>query len=269
MVKSMSKRTAIIIAVVCLAAGAAIGQVVDLRTDSDVRGELESLRQEVAELKEQLREISALGPIQQLIAQERRRMEQEAADNMPLDVTIDVASAHFKGEKDAAITVLEFSDYQCPACGSFAQRIGPMFDENFVNTGKAKVVFMDFPLQRHEQAFKAAEAANCAAEQGKFWEYHDQLFANQQSLMPNDLVAHARTLSLNVGAFETCLNSNKHADKIRSDMERAESVRLRGTPHFAIGYTTGNGNQVQVIRAMSGASYQRLEETVNELMAAK
>src|SRR3989338_199678 len=88
----------------------------------------------------------------------------------------------FKGSKDAPVTIIEFSDYQCPYCARFDQQTLPALTDNYINTGKVKFVYRDFPLAFHKNAQKASEASECADEQGKFWEMHDKIFENQQAL---------------------------------------------------------------------------------------
>ena len=94
---------------------------------------------------------------------------------------ITVDDALFKGEKNAKVTLIEFADYQCPFCARFYRETFPQIQENYIFTGKVKFFFLNFPLERsHPQAFKAAVAANCAGEQGKFWAMHDRLFTHQE-----------------------------------------------------------------------------------------
>lgn len=240
--------------------------VADASQDS-LQEQIWMLQADLEDLKAELDAIKNLPAIQQLLAQERQRQAQAELDRQPLEVLVDVSEEPFKGEADAQIAVVEFSDFQCPACAAYTSRVAPQFNQDFVETGKVKFVFMDFPLQRHAQAFGAAKAAQCAAEQDAFWDMHDRLFADQSKLMPDDLRAHAEELGLDMEAFQTCFEGNANEDEIREDMQIANQVRLRGTPHFAIGYV--EGDQVRVVRAMSGASYQKLAQTVNELLEAE
>src|SRR5262245_28916057 len=101
----------------------------------------------------------------------------------------------------------------------------------------------DFPLESiHQYAFKAAEATHCASEQGKYWEMHDRLFANQNALGLTDLPGHAQALGLEVAAFQKCLESGRYAEAIRKDIADAQEVGLTGTPSFALGMAEGNGS---------------------------
>ncbi len=234
----------------------AFSPVLAQESEADMKAEMEALRAEVKQLKKDLKAIQDLPPIQQLLAQ-----------NAPLDVTLDVSNSPFKGDKNAKLTLVEFSDYQCPACRSYATQSYAQYHAPLVDSGQIKFVFFDFPLTRHQQAFKAAEAARCAGEQDQYWAMHDQLFANQQKLMPEDLLSHATMLGLDGVAFKECLDSGRHAEIIRSNMADGRNVRLRGTPHFAIGYTRDGGNSVNIVKQLSGQPFNVITEVVNELMA--
>ena len=143
--------------------------------------------------------------------------------------SIDVAATDPSlGSASATVTLIEFSDFQCPFC----QRVAPTIKEIRARYGdKVRIVWKDFPLtQIHPQAFKAGEAAHCAGEQGKFWEYHDQLFGNQQSLNPPDLKRYAATLSLNAATFDQCLDSSKYAERVRDGVALGTTLGVNSTP---------------------------------------
>jgi protein-disulfide isomerase len=106
---------------------------------------------------------------------------------------------------------------------------------------------------RHKSAFKAAEAAHCAGEQGKYWEMHDQVFTNQQVLAQENWVGYAEALGLEMPKFRECLDSGKYAAAIRQDLKDGEEAQVRGTPTFFLGITEGDGNQVKVVRVIRGA----------------
>ena len=123
-----------------------------------------------------------------------------------------------------------------------------------MSAGKLRYVVRDFPLEAiHPNAFKAAEAAHCAADQGKYWEMHDRLFGNQQALAAADLPGHAGALALDVTAFQQCLDSGKHAAKIRGDLEDGLKAGVRGTPTFFVGSIDGTSGKVNVLRIVRGA----------------
>ena len=128
------------------------------------------------------------------------------------------------GSKDARVTLVEFTDYQCPFCGrAFRQTYPPVVAE-YVKTGKLRYVIHNYPLtQLHANAFRAAEAARCAQDQGKFWEMHDRLFGDQKALDEKGLEASARALGLDTQQFQQCLTSGKYKKEVQDEVEAAKS----------------------------------------------
>ena len=148
-------------------------------------------------------------------------------------VFLSVEKSPFKGDKNAKVTIIEFSDYQCPFCARHNRETLPQLTNAYIKTGKVKYVFRDFPLESiHQQALKAHEAAYCAGEQGKFWQYHDQLFANQGGFAFTHfkLEQYARALELNSANFKRCLTSEKYRKKVEGETAIAASLGARGTP---------------------------------------
>jgi protein-disulfide isomerase len=145
------------------------------------------------------------------------------------------------GSSSAPVTLVEFSDFQCPFC----QRVAPTLKQVKDKYGdKVRVVWKDFPLtQIHPQAFKAGEAAHCAADQGKFWEYHDRLFANQQALQPNDLKKHAADLGLDATTFASCLDSSKYGERVRDGVAQGSRLGVNSTPTIYINGRVLSGAQ--------------------------
>jgi protein-disulfide isomerase len=145
------------------------------------------------------------------------------------------------GPASAPVTLIEFSDFQCPFC----QRVEPTLKELRTKYGdKLRIVWKDFPLtQIHPQAFKAGEAGHCAGDQGKYWEYHDRLFANQQALQPADLKKHATDLGLDATAFGTCLDSSKYGERVRDGVALGERLGVNSTPTVFINGRRFSGAQ--------------------------
>lgn len=138
----------------------------------------------------------------------------------------------FLGPSDAKVTVVEFSDFQCPACGATFPVVKQVQEEY---GDRIKFVYRDFPLTSiHPFAQKAAEAAECADEQGKFWEYHDILFQNQTALAISDLKQYAGGLGLNQSEFDSCLDNGEFAIEVARDAAAAQSLGAPGTPTFFI-----------------------------------
>jgi protein-disulfide isomerase len=157
-----------------------------------------------------------------------------------------------KGPADAPITIVEFSDFQCPYCS----RVNPTLARLKDRYGDSiRIVFRDYPiLQLHPQAAKAAEAGACANDQGKFWQMHDLMFANQQRLDLATLKQHAATLGLDAKAFETCLDSGKYTEEWKKDSADAEKAGVQSTPAFFV-----NGRPV-----IGAQPYEAFAEVINE-----
>jgi protein-disulfide isomerase len=145
-----------------------------------------------------------------------------------VDVSVDDDAV--KGDANAPVTIIEFSDYECPFCGRHFRDTLPSIISNYVDTGKVKIVFRDFPLGFHSFAQKAGEAAECAGEQDKYWEMHDKLFENQNALSVSALKKYASEIGLNIGDFNTCLDSGEFEDEIEEDMKDGQDVGVSGTP---------------------------------------
>lgn len=136
-----------------------------------------------------------------------------------------------KGPQDAPITLVEYSDFECPYCvraqSSVAQVLATYGDQ-------VRHVYRDFPLAMHDNAHLAAQAGQCAAEQDQFWAYHDVLFANVRALRPDDLRRYAVELNLDAGAFDECLQSGRHAESVDADLASGQANGVSGTPAFFI-----------------------------------
>ncbi|MFH1409502.1 MAG: thioredoxin domain-containing protein [Nanoarchaeota archaeon] len=162
-----------------------------------------------------------------------------------------------KGDANAPVTIIEWSDFECPFCSRFYTQTYGQIVEKYVDTGKVKIVFKDFPLSFHQQAQKAAEAAQCAHDQGKFWEMHDKIFENQGSISVANYKAWAAELGLNKADFDACLDSGKHAAETAKDMSDGTTGGIRGTPGFLI-----NG------QLLSGAQpFQAFEAVIEQKLA--
>jgi len=167
--------------------------------------------------------------------------------NQPTDKTakVDVSADDdpVKGSKTAKVTIVEFGDFQCPYCGVFAKQVLPELEKNYIKTEKAKFVYRDLPLSFHQNAQKAAEAAECADEQGKFWDYHDKLFENQKVLDETSLKQYAKDLGLDTAKFGSCLDSGKMASEVKKDLADGTKYGVGGTPMFFINGTPLEGAQ--------------------------
>ena len=171
------------------------------------------------------------------------------------------ATGPAKGPADAPVTIVAFSDFQCPYCA----RLVPTLEQVMAKYGdKVRLVFRQYPLNFHEHAQKAAEASLCANDQGKFWEYHDLLFANQGKLGVDALKQYAQQLSLNADDFSTCLTSRKHKAAVDRDIEDGRKVAVSGTPTFFVnGRAVVGAQPIESFRAVIDeelAKVQRVEK---------
>ncbi len=171
-------------------------------------------------------------------------------------VAMEVGDAPSKGPANAPVTIVEFSDFQCPFCS----KVNPTLAQVKAKYGdKVRVAFRQYPLPMHPQAQKAAEASLCAHEQGKFWELHDAMFANQQQLAVDQLKATAVGLGVNAEQFNQCLDSGKFAQKVADDMAAGSAAGVSGTPAMFI-----NG------RFISGAvPFEQLAPIIEDELARK
>jgi len=173
---------------------------------------------------------------------------------MPPTADVNIAKAYTNGSPDAQVTMVEFADYECPYC----QKVNPQIQQMKKEYGdKLTIVFKDFPLPMHHSSEKAAEAARCAGEQGKFWQYHDVLFYSKQ-LDVDALKEHARVINLDAERFDTCLDSGSQAAAVKKDLEEAESLGLTGTPSFFV-----NGHFFSGV-----VDYGTLKDMVNQQLNA-
>jgi protein-disulfide isomerase len=163
------------------------------------------------------------------------------------------------GDAKAAVTIIEFGDYQCPSCRLFWRDVEPRLKKEYIDTGKVKLVFRDFPIvQNHPEAIVAAVAAQCAADQGKYWQYHDKLFREQDNRGDDiirfkvaDLKKWGADLRLDTAAFNQCIDSARYKDEVAKDYADGEGIGIRGTPTFFInGRFIGGAQPYPVFKKM-------------------
>lgn len=229
--------------------------------------ELNALRKKIEALSEGPKAIQA--ELQEIKTLLRGRVA--APPPEPQNVVLSVKDDPCKGKRDARLTLIEFSDYQCPFCSRHFRETMPQLEREYITNGKLKYVFRNFPIESiHPQAFKAHEAANCAGEQGKYWEMNGRLFANQKAMSPKDLSDHAQALALDMPKFQQCLDSGKHAAKIRKDLADGQKAGVQGTPSFFVALTEPNDGMVKAVRIIRGAQpYTAFKEAIDSLLSAQ
>jgi len=136
-----------------------------------------------------------------------------------------------KGEAAAPVTIVEFSDYECPFCGRAEPTVRDVIAQY---QGKVRLVYREYPLSIHDHAQKASEAALCALDQGKYWEMHEKLFENQKSLEVESLKGYAKALALDSAKFDKCLDSGEKAKAVEASLKAGEEAGVNGTPAFFI-----------------------------------
>jgi protein-disulfide isomerase len=253
--------------------GVSVDELKKVEVESKVEAVTETVAKEFYEANKgrfgQLSEAEALDQIYKGLTQQRlqRKLNEYVAtlrtgakvrillDPYRLEVTADDDPA--RGPADAPITVVEFSDFQCPYCA----RVGPALKRvEEVYGPKVRLVYKDFPLtQIHPNAAKAAEAGSCAAEQGKFWPLHDKMFENQAKLAVDDLKQFAKDAGLDAAAFATCLDSGKQVAEWTRDLADGERYGVTGTPAFFV-----NG------RLLGGApTFEKFAEMIDDELQRK
>jgi protein-disulfide isomerase len=234
---------------------------------NELKREIEALKAGQAAIQKDLAEIKGL-----LILQARQGAAAGPPEphgptpENPIIVSIDGGAV--KGDKSAKVTLVEFTDYQCPFCSRHFRDTMPQIENDYVKTGKIRYVLRDFPLESiHPLAFKAAEAANCSGEQGKYWEMHNRLFANQNALAAAQLPSHAQAVGLDAAKFKTCLDSGKYAAKVLKDLAEAQKAGVNGTPTFFVGLTDSKGSEIKVVRKIVGAqNYAAFKAAIDSLL---
>jgi protein-disulfide isomerase len=149
----------------------------------------------------------------------------------PARIAVETEGRPSRGASDAPVTIVEFSDFECPYCATLVSTLKAI-EKNYKD--QVRIIYLQFPLSIHRDAEKAAEASLCANEQNQFWQMHDAMFADQAKLRPDDLRKKAAKLSLDMEAFNACLDGNKYASAIRADIAEGVRAGVNGTPAFLV-----------------------------------
>jgi len=173
-----------------------------------------------------------------------------------------------KGDPKAPVTIIEFSDYECPFCKRSNDGAIKQINEEYISKGKVRLVFRDYPLPFHKKATPAAVAANCAGEQGKYWEVHDFLFENPKTNLDiPTILDSAGDLGLNKAKFQTCINDKSKEKEITKDIEDGQKYGVRGTPSYFIGKTT-DGDEITGTFIRGAQPYSVFKELIDEQLKA-
>jgi protein-disulfide isomerase len=210
---------------------------------------ISALEAEVKSLRDELRQLRAGTP-------------GVAREPAALPITGDAT----RGSRHAKLVLVELSDYQCPFCGRYAKNTYPLIDQNYVRSGRLQYVFKNFPLEEiHPRALKAAQAAECAGRQGKYWPMHDRLFASQESLDEEGLVRDAMALGITMSAFMECLDGETESH-VRKDVEEGRLAGADATPTFFLGTRQPDGT-LKILRKLTGAMpYDSFKAALDEAL---
>lgn len=206
----------------------------------------------------------------QLIAsQQSHAPPNYSAKDVHLNLTVD--EAQIGGNKKASVVLVEFADYQCPYCRQFAAETMKQIERDYIDTGRIGFVFDDFPLESsHPYALKAAVAVQCAGSQGQLWEMNHKLLADPMALAPDDLVAKAAALNVDMTKFRLCFEDEHSAASVRQRMREASELGIDGTPMFLVGIRKPGSSTIKALRMIEGGyPYDVFKATLETLIAAQ
>ncbi|HXW08715.1 MAG TPA: DsbA family protein [Vicinamibacterales bacterium] len=226
---------------------------------ASLRREIEALKAEQAAMKKDLEAIKSF--LQALVQGGR------PAEETLVNASISIAGEPARGSSTAKVTLVEVSDYHCPFCRRHMQETQPRIEQEYIRTGKVRYVFVDYPIEQlHPSAFKAHEAANCAGDQGKYWEMHAALFASPTRDV-GQLVSQGESLGLDAAAFRACLTGNKYAAPVRESVARMQQLGIDSTPMFLIGLTPPDGQPMKILKVVKGAHpFQQFQTAIEGLL---
>ncbi len=190
------------------------------------------------------------------------------APSDPKNVKVSIDDDPIKGDLKAPVTIVEFSDYECPFCKRNHDQVFPQIKKDYIDTGKVRYVFRDYPLGFHKKAVPAAVAANCAGEQGKYWEINDFLFQSRANLADEKYTEFAKTNGLDLAKFEACRKDIKQQEEVNKDFEDGKNYGVRGTPSFFIGKTE-NGKEMTGVYVRGARPYNTFKTEIDKLLAEK
>ncbi|MFQ5897911.1 MAG: DsbA family protein [Candidatus Methylomirabilia bacterium] len=228
---------------------------------AEVEEEIAGLRKELAEIKRELAEIKGLLRTILEGARRARRPRRVTAE-------VSVSGRPSLGRPDAPVTMVEFSDYQCPFCKRHLSTVHPIIKKAYIDTGKLRYVFRDFPIASlHPRAKKAHEAAHCAGEQDHYWEMHDILFENSRDFSVAALKRYAQRIGLGGARFGECLQSGKYASVIEREIAEGTKAGVRGTPSFVIG-PSGSGGTITGTIVRGAQPLARFRQVIENALKA-
>jgi protein-disulfide isomerase len=210
--------------------------------------------------------LNELKQIRQLL--EKQQAAKPGAPAEPTRATLNLEGTQMLGSKDAPVTMVEFTDYQCPFCRQFHATVFNDLKKNYIDTGKVRFYSRDLPLDAlHPNATRAAEAARCAADQGQFWALRNVMGSNPDKLDMDHIMGFATDLKLDVLAFRSCLESEKYKSQVQADVLEATRIGAQATPTFVIGKSTAQGVDGELV--IGALPYPNFEQKIRQAEAAK
>lgn len=175
------------------------------------------------------------------------------------------ANSYSIGRQDAPLTLVEYTDYQCPFCRQFHITTFDELMKNYIDTGKLRYVSLDFPLDMHENARLAAVAARCAGDQGRFWELRHVMIVNANQLKPENLLTYATDLKLDMDKFRVCVASDKYRAEVDRQLVEGQAIGVSATPTFVLGRS--DTDKIEGIRLVGAMPYSVFDGKIKELLA--
>lgn len=240
------KRTFATVVGVLALAGVASAQTITTQQADEILKELRAIRQGIDKL-------SAPAP-----------QQPQAPPAPPEKVQINNVAGYMLGRPDAPLTMVEFTDLQCPFCNRFALQTFDQLKKDYIDTGKVRFISRDYPLSFHPFALPSAKASRCAGDQGKFWEMRTTLVRNADKLSPAYITATATSLKLDMKQFDACSAGTQYDAAIQKDIAEAGGVDVSGTPTFFVGKTTGSG--FEGTRIVGAQPYAVFQAKIDELL---
>jgi protein-disulfide isomerase len=236
------------------------------------RDDIKAIQEEIEALKQGQDQIQAdLAEIKKLLQDGARAAPQAARGPTFAPTDTQLGNVPYRGDKDAPVTLIEFSDYQCPYCKRHATQVMPTLLSTYVDTGKLRYIMRENPIENlHARAIPASEAALCAGAQDKYWEMHDALFNDQKANTDENFQQMAANLGLDTTAFAECMSTDQFIEQIRADMTEGRRLGVSGTPSFVLGLTDPeDSSKVHLTKFIRGAqSLQSFSAAVDELLAS-
>ncbi len=225
-----------------------------------------SIQQQIDELKRGQEQI--LRELQDLrSALQQTPGRSEVAARLATPAVLNVGGEPFKGATNAAVAIVEYSDFDCSHCAQFATQTFPTIDEKYIQTGKIKYFFRDLPEPGNAESLLKAQFARCAGDQGKFWQAHDYLFSGKPHLAGSDLRQECEALGLDTSTLSGCVKEERYTSRIQRSAMGANRMGLAGTPSFVVGTVTNGGEIVRVKEVKLGVlDYESLSSLLEDLL---